>query len=255
MSKLIIKKIDLNRPMRVDINAQIGDPKKDECKTKGDKDDELVKSNSTKSSASVSNVKELTNLVQQMTKELAQLKNQLVDVTGDLYSKTKSDRDKLLYLEQQVKQEASKITDLGVKVADSASLLKSEVISNKTALSSLDQHVAKVVTTLQTPFDATLKRVEKLEKHSLEQQNKLDQRFVDLTQYTLDAHLENAAASACLNSAINGDNEVVLRKHLYKEALKQGVTVAKTLELLPLAEAWDDLANKVDLTGNVLDAD
>ncbi len=250
MSKLTIKKIDLNRTMRIDVNAPTKIREKEESKSNGST--ELTESvSSMGASESVLNFRELTGLIQHMEKEITKVKSELVSMT-DLYTRTKEDSSRIiLHLEEQAKQKES----VRSEVDRSISILTREVETTKTALSSINNEVAETVKTLQKPIAENLQRIEQLKKYSIEQQSKLDQRFIDLTQYALDAHLENAAASARLNATINGGDEEVLRKQLYKGALKQGAEVAQTLELLPLAEAWDDLASKVELTGSTSDAE
>lgn len=90
-------------------------------------------------------------------------------------------------------------------------------------------------------------RLSQLEYKEQELVDKTIQRFVNLTQYTLAAHLENAASIAA-NKAEKGQDEATLRTYYYAEAIKDAEKLAVEMDIQELADSYAQ--QRIDMLGS-----
>ncbi len=90
-------------------------------------------------------------------------------------------------------------------------------------------------------------RLAQLEHKEQALADKTTQRFVNLTQYTFTAHLENAASVAA-GKAEKGQDEATLRTYYYREALQDAEKLAVEMDIPELADSYAQ--QRVDMLGS-----
>jgi hypothetical protein len=94
---------------------------------------------------------------------------------------------------------------------------------------------------------SSLAKLQENQEAMLKKMNELPQQFVRVLEYVLQLNLENSALVSRMmhvekthfpNHPIDSENEVIMRKKLYKEALEQGSKVADEMGISELSESW-----------------
>lgn len=279
MSKLVIKKIDLNARKRVDVSIPTKPSIDIEHKAREDglgasrdgssitHTEPPVASLGTFSLAMLPSMSQQIELLKQQQidrdKEMAGLKEELIEKTEALQKLLRTGTE----LERKVDDYSVTLSTLRQQVLDTATLqrqgvdekaalekqvyaLSREVAAAKTTLPTLTDHVSKVSVELQAHVTTTTDRVQKLEKVVEERHHQTTQGFVESFQWVLDAHLENAATVAKLKEITEGADNMLVRKQLFEEAIKKGAEVATAAGLPTLADSWNELADEVGIVGD-----